>query len=69
MSDISFPEREGMSHNYFDIVKNGLRVGGITQDHFSEVYTAYFIGGYSSVAFRFTASELQEIAKKIKELK
>ena len=62
MSNINFTLTERMSYPCCEIIKSGLRVGGISKDNFDDHYTAFFVGGYCSAPqFRFSPDELQLI--------
>lgn len=68
MSDLRFAECNRLQHPFYDITKNGLRVGGISWCPESDKFTVFFVGGHSSSVFRFTAREMQEIGRKANEL-
>lgn len=68
MTDLRFVLCNRLQYPFYDITKNGLRVGGISWCPESEKFTVFFVGGHSSSAFKFTGSELQEIARKVNEL-
>ena len=70
MTDLTFVSVERLSHPCCEIIKSGLRVGGISKDNFDDHYTAYFVGGYCSAPqFRFSPDELQTISRLLGQFK